>query len=122
MSNVIVSSGVTSSGLAVSPHGTLTVLRGGAVVETTVLQAGTEVVSKGGRSSNTRVFSGGDEVLWRDGLAFGDAIDAGGALTLAGDVIGSAGQWAGLASGGEVVSGVLLSNGAHLDLLSAHVM
>ncbi|HZZ87895.1 MAG TPA: hypothetical protein VFE13_06120 [Caulobacteraceae bacterium] len=122
MSNVIVSSGVTSSGLAVSPHGTLAVLRGGVVVDTTVLQAGTEVVSKGGRSSNTRVFSGGDEVFWRDGLAFGDAIGAGGALTLAGDVIGSAGQSAGLASGGEVVSGVLLSNGSRLDLLSARVM
>jgi autotransporter passenger strand-loop-strand repeat protein len=56
MSNVIVSSGVTSSGLAVSRHGTPTVLRGGAVVDTSVLQAGgTELVGSGGSVTQTYV-------------------------------------------------------------------
>src|ERR1022692_4648421 len=59
MSNQIISSGVTSSGLTVSSGNELLVLSGGVTDNSTVLSGGTEFVSAGGLAANTRVSAGG---------------------------------------------------------------
>jgi hypothetical protein len=72
-SAVVVSSGVTSSGLSVSSGGSVTVLAGGTLTSATLLSGVTAVIS-GGRDQGDFIAHGGAEIV-RSGSASGGVVD-----------------------------------------------
>jgi len=70
--DIIVSSGVTSTGLSLTSGNIVTVLSGGTLSNATILAGGSAVISAGGVDSGTTVQAGGFEVV--SGSANGDQI------------------------------------------------
>jgi autotransporter passenger strand-loop-strand repeat protein len=70
--DIIVSSGVTSTGLSMTSGNTVTVLSGGTLTNATILAGGSAVISAGGVDSGTTVQAGGYELV--SGSANGDQI------------------------------------------------
>ncbi len=112
-SAIIVSSGVTSTGLTISGGITLEVLSGGTASSTTV-SGGSELVFGGGATIGTNVVSGGQENILAGATATGGSIsDSGSLLIDAGKVSGitlNSGAVALIQSGGTA-TGTTISGG-----------
>lgn len=70
--NIIVSSGVTSSGLSVTSGNSITVMSGGTMSGITILSGGSAVISAGGADFGSTVQAGGIEIV--SGDANGDQV------------------------------------------------
>jgi autotransporter passenger strand-loop-strand repeat protein len=112
MSNVVVSSGQTSSGFVVSNGSSLTVLAGAKIVSTRVLDGGSADISSGGSASATFLTSGGYEYVSAAGISIRATISGGSQYVSAGGSSLSATVSAGsqVVEGGTV-SGTIVSSG-----------
>jgi autotransporter passenger strand-loop-strand repeat protein len=110
--NIVVSSGVTSTGLDITSGQTLTVLSGGIASNTTIGYGGSAVVS--GVDSGTMVQSGGSVTVI--GAEFGATISSGGSAAIAGTASGNtilagATEYVSGAATGDVVYGTQIVSG-----------
>ena len=80
---IVVSGGVTSSGVTVTSGGSITILNGGTAVATTIEAGGSETVSSGGIASGSDIVNGATDLVY--GAASGG--DLGGAQTVGGGQI-----------------------------------
>ena len=84
MTEIIVSSGQTSSGLSLSNGDTMRVLSGGTALNTSVLIDSLQFVSSGGVAISTGVFLGGAEYVYSGGVTDNTVATRGGVLVLQG--------------------------------------
>jgi autotransporter passenger strand-loop-strand repeat protein len=80
MTNYIISSGQTSSGLTLGSGDTLEVLSGGSAIDTTLSAGGSETIY--GSDSGATISSGGTQVVQSGGSTSGTTIDNGGTETV----------------------------------------
>ncbi len=134
MTNTIVSSGQTSSGLTLNSGDFLTVLAGGTAnatdvnsgtdnvfgtVSGTVIHAGQEFVSSGGRASGTVVSFGGAQILLAGGLTTGTVISGGFEGVSGGVASGTIISFGGMAvSSGGTASGATIGSGGVLQVFA----
>jgi autotransporter passenger strand-loop-strand repeat protein len=145
MSDFILISGETVSGLVVSAGTDLEIGSGGVAIDTMVKDGGVETVLAGGITTSTSIRAGGFELVSSGGTAIDTAVKDGGSLILhnagiasgavvsgGGTMIVSAGGVAidtesaaaavlfvtNLVSGGQTISGLSVTSGSPLDVAS----
>jgi len=116
MTDYVVSSGVTSSGITLLNHDLMTVLNGGVADRIVVNNGGGEVVSSGGTTNFTTVSSGGYEYVSAGGIASSSFVFPHGVLNVfnGGSTVGSLVAYDGkeiVSSGGHATSTVLSNGG-----------
>jgi autotransporter passenger strand-loop-strand repeat protein len=121
MTDTVVSSGQTSSGIVLGTGDTLTVLSGGTASATMISSGGVSVISAGGVASTT-IDSGGEDVF---GIASGTTVGLGGSQTVfAGGVADAATVDSGglqTISSGGLASGTVINSGGGEVVSSAGV-
>jgi autotransporter passenger strand-loop-strand repeat protein len=126
MSDTILVSGRTVSGITVSAGTTLDVEAGGVAVDTIVTDGGYETVVSGGVTSDTTVRAGGSDIVSAGGTAFATTVDDAGTLIVSGGgtALGTRANPGAVVSvtsrvvAGQVVSGLVIGPDTLLEVTS----
>ena len=89
VNTIVVSSGVTSSGLTLTSVEYEQVLSGGIALSNTIDSGGQVTVAAGGRTTSDAITSGGSEIVALGGTAVGAVVSAGGVISGAGLIDGA---------------------------------